>query len=98
MQQTPAEISPEQVCVKYALEPMSDAMNEIWTNMQNLNFVCAKKRDDCDATLCYKHPGPADSDNEPTADFHTFTQVPLSVVHNKTETGDTVCCIEAFPI
>merc|ERR1712216_476492 len=68
---------------------MSDAMNEIWANLQN-NFICSKKEQHCDATLCYTYPGPMNDDNEPEADFHTLSMVPLSVIHNKTEVGDTV--------
>jgi len=81
---------PSHVCRKYSLEPMSDAMNELWQHVQRGSFVCSKKNHHCDASLCYKHPGPVDDDNEPTAPFHTFSQIPLSVVHNKTQTGDTV--------
>jgi len=81
---------PADVCRKYSLEPMSDAMNELWQHIQRGLFVCSKRNHHCDASLCYRHPGPMDDENEPTAQFHTFSQIPLSVVHNKTQSGDTV--------
>jgi len=77
----------EKSCIEWGLKPMSDAMNSLWVNAQR---AFCKKNAKCDATLCYHYPGPMDTDGLPTAKFHTFKQLPLSVFHNHTQSGETV--------
>merc|ERR1712216_385606 len=73
-------------CIEWGLKPMSEAMNSLWANAQR---AFCKKNSKCDATLCYHYPGPMDADGLPTAKFHTFKQLPLSVFHNHTQSGET---------
>jgi len=73
-------------CRKYAVRPMSFAMRSLWASAQR-NF-CSNSR--CDATLCYSPSGPLGRSGYPKKKYHTFRQLPLNVVHNKTSSGKTI--------
>jgi len=72
-------------CRAYAIKPMSAAMRAIWGNVKR--SFCSNKK--CDATLCYLPPGPIGSNGYPKKNYHTFSQVPLNVLH-KSRVGKTI--------
>jgi len=68
-------------CSKYAISPMSDAMIQLWKNAQSM--FC-KHTTNCEASLCYKYPGPVGPDGMPAAPVESFTNQPLWIEHNMT--------------
>lgn len=68
-------------CSKYAISPMSDAMIQLWKNAQSM--FC-KHTTNCEASLCYKYPGPVGPDGMPAAPVESFTNQPIWIEHNMT--------------
>lgn len=67
-------------CKEYKMPPMSDAMQALWKNAQSL--FC--KYAGCEASLCYKYPGPVGDDGLPVAAYESFKNQAIWIEHNQT--------------
>jgi len=68
-------------CTKWAMNQMSDAMIQLWKNAQSM--FC-KYKSDCEASICYKYPGPVGPEGMPAAPSESFTNQPIWIEHDQT--------------
>merc|ERR1719272_436123 len=81
-------------CTELAMPAMSQAMQTLWKNAQT---VFCKHSPQCEASLCYKYPGPVDSTGLASgAPYEVFSNQPIWINHNQTIVENATAFVEAM--